>query len=96
MHWEDINGDGQPELITGKRYWAHADKDPGSLDPVGLYYYSWNGHSFNKHIISLGPAGVGKGTGICMDISDLRASGRKDIIVAGKDGLSIFFNEGKK
>ena len=93
MLWTDIDGDGKPELLTGKRYRAHQEKDPGSLDPLGIYYYKWNGGSFEKNIISYGPIGEGKGTGIFMSVADLRSNGRKDIVAAGKDGLCIFYNE---
>lgn len=94
--WIDIDGDAQPELITGKRYRAHDDKDPGSADDIGLYYYKWNGESFTKQVIAYGPRGTGKGTGNYFAVADLRGSGRKDIVVAGKDGLYIFFNLGNK
>jgi FG-GAP-like repeat len=96
MDWQDIDNDNIPELITGKRYRAHNDKDPGSHDPVGLYYYKWNGESFSKQIISYGSLGEGKGTGIQFQVVDLQNDGRKDIVVAGKDGLCIFYNEGYK
>ena len=93
MEWVDIDGDGRKELITGKRYKAH-DIDPGVNDPYGLYYYKWNGESFTKQVISYGPFGEGKGSGIYFAVADLRGTGRKDIVVAGKDGLCIFYNEG--
>ena len=35
----DIDGDGVPELITGKRYRGHSGADPGSYDPVAVYAY---------------------------------------------------------
>jgi hypothetical protein len=35
----DIDGDGTPELITGKRYRGHSGDDPGSYDPVVVYAY---------------------------------------------------------
>lgn len=92
--WTDITGDGKPELISGKRYRAHNDGDPGAHDDVGLYYFTWDGKSFTKNIIAYGPPGIGKGTGIYMQVADLRGSGRKDIVVAGKDGLWVFFNGG--
>jgi hypothetical protein len=92
----DIDNDGQPELITGKRYRAHNEKDPGSFDPVGLYYYKWNGESFSKQVIAYGVPGEGKGTGIYFAVSDLDGNGWKDVIVAGKDGLYVFYNEGNK
>ncbi len=94
MEWADIDNDGKMELITGKRYRAHNDKDPGTNDPMELCYFKWNGESFTKNIISYGPFGKGKGTGIFFSLADLLNTGRKDIIVAGKDGLFIFFNEG--
>jgi hypothetical protein len=95
MEWTDLDGDQKPELITGKRYRAHNDSDPGAHDPLGLFVYKWNGKAFTKQIISYGPLGTGKGTGIYMSIADLRGAGRKDIVVAGKEGLYVFFNEGK-
>jgi hypothetical protein len=94
MIWADIDKDGQEELITGKRFRAHNERDPGSFDPVGLYYYKWNGESFSKHVIAYGPLGEGKGTGIYFSIEDLDGNGWKDIVVAGKDGLYVFYNFG--
>lgn len=35
----DIDGDGIPELITGKRYRGHSGADPGSYDPIVVYAY---------------------------------------------------------
>ena len=35
----DLDGDGTPELITGKRYRGHGGDDPGSYDPVVVYAY---------------------------------------------------------
>jgi hypothetical protein len=94
MEWADLDGDGKPELVTGKRYRAHNGRDPGDNDPVGLYYFKWNGESFTKNVISYGPFGEGKGAGLYFAIADLRGTGRNDIIVAGKEGLYVFYNEG--
>jgi len=44
----DIDGDGELELIAGKRYRGHAGDDPGSYDPLVVYYY--------KMIARLGPS----------------------------------------
>ena len=35
----DINGDGFPDLVTGKRYFAHNERDPGALEPSVLYWF---------------------------------------------------------
>jgi hypothetical protein len=92
----DLDNDGEPELITGKRYRAHDDNDPGAHDPVGLYYFKWNGESFAKQVVRYGPvaSGEGKGTGIFFAVVDINNNGWKDIVVAGKDGLCVFFNKG--
>ncbi|HTF21670.1 MAG TPA: VCBS repeat-containing protein, partial [Chryseolinea sp.] len=91
MEWVDLDNDGKPELITGKRYRAHDDKDPGAHDPLGLYYFRWNGESFIKQVISYGRPGEGKGTGLYFQVVDLNKDGWKDIAVAGKEGLYVFF-----
>lgn len=94
MALSDIDNDGSLELITGKRYRAHDDNDPGAHDPIGLYYYKWSGGTFVKKVISYGPLGQGKGTGMFFVVEDLNADNWKDIIVAGKDGLCVFYNKG--
>ncbi|QNF34494.1 VCBS repeat-containing protein [Adhaeribacter swui] len=96
LEWVDIDQDGLPELITGKRYRAHNGNDPGETDPLGLYYFKWNGESFTKQVISYGPFGEGKGAGLYFSVADLTGSGRKDIVVAGKDGLYVFYNQGSE
>jgi len=92
MTWADIDGDGQSELITGKRVRAHVDKDPGSLEPECLYYYKWDkaARRFTRHTISAPGQGIGMGMQIC--VADLNADGRPDIVVAGKTGTWLLLN----
>jgi hypothetical protein len=92
--WADIDGDGKPELITGKRHRAHCGNEAGEQDDLGLYYFKWTGEGFAKQVIAYGPLGVGAGCGIHFALADLRGTGRLDIVAPGKDGLQVFFNEG--
>jgi hypothetical protein len=94
LHWVDLDGDGQPELVTGKRYRAHCGHDPGDYDDVGIYYFKWNGESFTKQVIDYGSPGIGKGCGIHFAIADLTGNGRLDIVAPGKDGLYFYENLG--
>jgi hypothetical protein len=94
LQWADLDGDGRPELVTGKRFRAHPLKDPGDLDDLGIYYFKWNGESFSKQVITYGPLGIGAGCGIQFALADLRNTGRLDVIAPGKDGLHVFYNEG--
>lgn len=93
LAYEDIDGNGTMELITGKRFRAHDSHDPGSYDEYGLYLYRWNGKSFDKETIIFGAFGKTKGTGLSISIADINSDGKKDIIVPGKDGLSVFIQD---
>ena len=35
----DLDGDGDLDLVTGKRFMAHNGSDPGENDPLGVYWY---------------------------------------------------------
>ncbi len=94
LQWADIDGDGQMELVTGKRHRAHNGREAGEMDDLGIYYFKWNGESFSKQVVDYGPHGVGAGCGIYFWLADLRGTGRLDIVAPGKDGLHVFYNEG--
>lgn len=94
MMWIDIDGDGECELVTGKRYRAHCGNDLGEQDDNGIYYFKWNGESFSKQVIDYGGTRVGTGLGIYFAMADLTGNGLPDLVAPGKDGLYVFFNEG--
>ena len=80
--------------VTGKRYRAHAEADPGSLDPVGVYYFEINGGQFERVTLDYGPAGQASGAGIYLWMEDVDGNGWPDVIAPGKDGLYLFRNLG--
>lgn len=94
MMWVDVDGDGKPELLTGKRHRSHCGNDVGEWDDYGIYYFKWNGETFSKQVIAYGTIGETKGCGIHFAVADFRKTGRLDLVAPGKDGLFIFFNEG--
>ena len=55
----DLNGDGQPDVITGKRHMAHNGSDRGERQPLGHYWYEClpgrrAPSNVVKHIVSYG------------------------------------------
>lgn len=89
----DLNGDGQMELITGKRYFAHNGHDPGSKEPLGIYWYQpirVNGElQWKRHLIDYSSRAGG---GMQIPVVDLAGNGSRDVLVAGKSGLFWFEN----
>ena len=93
--WDDLNKDGQPEIITGKRYYAHSGKDRGAEDEIVIASFqprlSDDGKvSFKKEVLHTGLAG----TGLYIHTPDLDGDGWKEIVVPGKSGTHILWNKG--
>jgi VCBS repeat protein len=92
MTLADLNGDGRPELITGKRYYAH-EHDPGANEPLGVYWYEMLHDSgkvqWKRHIIDYSSRAGG---GMQIPVVDIDGDGALDIIVTGKSGLFLFEN----
>ena len=93
LAWADLDGDGQGELITGKRVFAHGGKDPGGKDPPRFHYYSWNRktQTFYRHTIDEGRVGCG----LQIRTADLNGDGRIDIVAPGQSGTYVLLNEGR-
>ena len=94
----DLDGDGVPELVAGKRFMAHNGHDPEEDAPLGLYYYKLHrgpNHSvtWTKHVISFNQ-GVGSGLNICL--ADMDGDGDLDIVVTGKFGGPVWFENKTK
>ena len=95
MQLADIDGDGQMELVTGKRYKAHCGGDLGDDGEVFVCYYKFRDKGMYRHVIDFGdPAEGHSGVGIYFWLSDLDGNGKLDIIAPGKEGLYLFKNKG--
>jgi hypothetical protein len=89
LAWADIDGDGESELITGKRYYGHNGNDPGGKEMPCLYYYDWDSKTqkFTRNTIEEGHVGCG----LQIVTTDLNGDNKCDVAVAGKSGTYVLF-----
>ncbi len=86
----DMNDDGLPDLVTGKRFFAHQGKDPGGKEMPVLYWFELNydpdgNPRWTKHLID-DDAGVG----LQVVAEDMNADGKIDIVFSNKKGVHCF------
>jgi hypothetical protein len=88
----DLDGDGKEELLAGKRYRAHNEKDPGAFEPLAFYYYRFTPGrevKFERETLAFNSPGS---PGMQMVIRDLDGDGDVDIVTASKSGQYWFEN----
>jgi hypothetical protein len=93
----DIDGDGIPDFIVGKRYWSHnADYlDPNPFGPPVLYVYKTvrdskapGGARFEPELVD-----NSSGAGSTLLAVDLKKDGAMDIVTGTKLGTFIFWGK---
>ncbi len=89
--FEDLDGDGVPELITGKRKFAHGTGGEGYAEPGVLVYYKLRvdqtGVNWDRFDIDLEQS---SGVGTQFDVRDVNRDGLLDVIISNKTGLYYF------
>jgi len=85
----DMNGDGLPDFVTGKRFYAHNGNDPGEDQPATLFWYElsrengkpkWTPHQIDHD----------SGVGTQFEVTDMNRDGLLDVIISNKKGVFYF------
>ncbi|CAN5449349.1 FG-GAP-like repeat-containing protein [soil metagenome] len=84
----DLNADGHPDLVTGKRYFAHNGGDPGGYEPSVLYWFEFVPGNMPQWI----PHKIDDNSGIGNNfiVQDLNKDQLTDIIISNKKGVFFF------
>jgi hypothetical protein len=92
----DIDGDGIPDFIVGKRYWSHVDGwlDPDAYGPPVLYVYRTVRNPKAPGGAEFVPELVHNRSGAGSDVlaADLNGDGAVDIVTSTDRGTFIFWN----
>src|SRR5439155_20934506 len=90
----DMDGDGIPDIVVGKRYWSHEESyvDPDPMGAPVLYIFRTvrnpkapGGAEFVPELVH-----NRSGAGSTIRVADLNKDGAMDILTSGKLGTFVF------
>ncbi|MHC4583409.1 MAG: FG-GAP repeat domain-containing protein [Planctomycetota bacterium] len=92
----DLDEDGDLDFVTGKRFFAHNGNDPDARSPLCVYWYELKRGAaveWVKHTISYGE---GISSSLNIPVVDMDGDGDLDIVVTGKWGGPVYFENKSK
>ena len=85
----DVDGDGLPDFVTGKRWWSHNGHGPGADGPAVLCWYRLRREDgkpvWKKHEID-----AESGVGTQFTVADVNGDGLLDVVTSNKKGTFLF------
>jgi hypothetical protein len=94
-HFKDIDGDGRPDLITGKRWWSHGKAEPGSDGPSIIYWLKNTKGADGLAQFTPMTIDEDSGIGTQFEVADINGDGLLDVISSNKKGVRVIVQERK-
>jgi hypothetical protein len=94
-HFVDIDGDGRPDLVTGKRWWSHGKSEPGSDGPAAIYWFKNTKGA--DGLVQFTPMVIDEDSGIGtqFEVADINGDKLLDIITSNKKGVRVIIQQRK-
>lgn len=89
----DLNGDNEPDFVTGKRFYAHQGRDPGGKEPAVIYWFELTHNEAGRPHWVRHEIDDDSGIGIHVVARDLNGDGKTDILNGNKKGVIVFWGQ---
>lgn len=88
----DVDGDGLPDLVTGKRFWAHGKDgpDPDSNGPAVLYWFQLTRPAPGRAEFVAHRVDDDSGVGTQVTVARVSNPRHPDLVVGNKKGVFLF------
>ena len=85
----DLDRDGTPDFVTGKRWWSHGRSEPGSAQNPAVYQFK--GSRGKDGMLKFTPIELANGCGVGtqFQVIDINGDGKLDIVTSNKKGVHL-------